>query len=242
MTQAVYNRILLKLSGEALLGSLNFGFSREALQHYAHEIKTILSLGVQIGIVLGGGNLFRGRTMQDAGLGHVTADKIGILGTIINALAFRDILKKENVKCVILTAREMAGIGETFEQHKAIEYLEQNYVVLFAGGTGNPLFTTDSAASLRAIEIGADILLKGTNVNGIYNANPHTNPHATLYHHISYDVALKKQLEVMDITAFSQCRDFKIPIRVFNIFEPNLLNRIICGEQIGTLVSEGGSN
>jgi len=239
MTQAKYQRILLKLSGEALLGSQNFGFSREALQLYANEIKDIVGLGVQIGIVLGGGNLFRGRTTHQLGLTSVTSDQIGILGTIINALAFRDVLTSVHVKSVILSAREIPGITEGFEQYKAIQYLEQGYVVLFAGGTGNPLVTTDSASSLRAIEINADILLKGTNVDGIYSADPDVNPHAVLYHHISYDNALQKQLAVMDITAFSQCRDFKLPIRVFNIFEPGVLKRIIQGEPIGTLVSEG---
>jgi uridylate kinase len=239
MTQSIYRRILLKLTGEALLGSHSFGFSREALQHYANEIKETIALGVQLGIVLGGGNLFRGRTTRDIGINRITADKIGILSTVINALAFRDFLTHEHVKCVILAAYEIHGVAEAFEQQKAIEYLENGYVVLFAGGTGNPLVTTDSAASLRAIEIQADILLKGTNVDGVYSADPNTNPHVTLYHHISYDVALQKQLAVMDITAFSQCRDFKMPIRVFNIFQPNLLKRIVLGESIGTLVSEG---
>jgi uridylate kinase len=234
-----YRRVLLKLSGEALLGNENFGFSREALQHYASAIKDIIALGVQVGIVLGGGNLFRGRTIQALGLTHITSDQIGILGTLINALAFRDVLSRENVKNVVLSARETPGITEGFEPQKAIKYLEEGVVVLFAGGTGNPLCTTDSAASLRAIEIGADILLKGTNVDGIYSADPDMNPHAVLYHHISYDAALQKQLAIMDITAFSQCKEFKLPIRVFNIFEPGLLKRIIQGEPIGTLVSEG---
>jgi uridylate kinase len=239
MSDAAYRRILLKLSGEALLGSQDFGFSREALHHYANEIKEIIALGVQVGIVLGGGNLFRGRTTQAIGLSSITSDHIGILGTIINALAFRDFLEREHVKAIVLASRGIAGIVEGFEQQKAIRYLEEGYVVLFAGGTGNPLVTTDSAASLRAIETHSEILLKGTNVDGIYNSDPDINPHAVLYHHITYDFALQKQLGVMDITAFSQCREFKIPIRVFNIFAPGALKRIVQGEQIGTLVTEG---
>lgn len=239
MTKPIYQRVLLKLSGEALLGSENFGFSREALQRYAAEIKDVVAMGVEVGIVLGGGNLFRGRTIQQLGLSHITSDQIGILGTIINAIAFRDILEREHVKAAVLSAHQIHTIAEGFSAQKAIQYLEQGVVVLFAGGTGNPLCTTDSAASLRAIEIRADILLKGTNVDGIYSGDPDTNPHAVLYHHISYDVALKKELAVMDITAFSQCREFKLPIRVFNIFEPGTLKRIIQGEPIGTLVSEG---
>jgi len=239
MNKSIYQRILLKLTGEALLGTYTFGFSREALQHYANQIKEIISLDVQVGIVLGGGNLFRGRAMKDLGVNTITADKIGMLGTVINALAFRDFLIHENIKAVVLAAREMPGIVEGYDQQKAIHYLEKGFVTLFAGGTGNPLVSTDSAASLRAIEINANILLKGTNVDGIYNANPATNPHATLYSHISYDVALQKQLAVMDLAAFSQCRDNKMPIRVFNIFEPDLLKRIMQGESIGTLVSEG---
>lgn len=239
MTKSIYRRILLKLTGEALLGAHTFGFSREALQHYATQIKEIVALNVQVGIVLGGGNLFRGRTIKDLGINAITADKIGMLSTIINALAFRDFLIEENMKAIVLSAREIPGMVEGFEQQKAVRYLEEGFVVLFAGGTGNPLVSTDSAASLRAIEIQADILLKGTNVDGVYNADPSHNPHAKLYHHISYDAALQKQLSVMDLTAFSQCRAAKMPIRVFNIFEPSLLKRIVQGESIGTLVSEG---
>jgi uridylate kinase len=239
MNKAIYKRVLLKLTGEALLGTHTFGFSGEALQHYANQIKEVIALDVQVGIVLGGGNLFRGRSMKNLGIHTITADKIGMLGTVINALAFRDFLLCENVQAVVLAAREIPGIVEGFEQQKAINYLEKGFVVLFAGGTGNPLVSTDSAASLRAIEINANILLKGTNVAGVYNANPATNPHAVLYNHISYDVALQKQLAVMDLAAFSQCRDNKMPIRVFNIFEPDLLKRIVLGESIGTLVSEG---
>ncbi len=239
MTKPIYHRILLKLSGEALLGSQDFGFSREALQHYAAEIKEVVALGVQVALVVGGGNLFRGRTTHLLGLDRITADFIGILGTDINALAFRDILEQAAIPTAILSAPPIPGIIEGFERQRAIDLLEQKHVVLFAGGTGNPLVTTDSAASLRAIEIKADILLKGTNVNGVYNADPDINPHATLYHHISYTAAIQKQLGVMDATAFSQCQEFKMPIRVFNVFEPGSLKRIVLGEQIGTLVSEG---
>lgn len=239
-TKPVYHRILLKLSGEAFLGSHEFGFSREALALYATEIKEVAALGVQVAIVIGGGNLFRGRaTPQELGVERITADQMGILGTAINALAFRDFLLKEHVNAVVLSAVAIPGMIDGFERQKAIHLLEQGSVLIFAGGTGNPLVTTDSAASLRAIEIQADVLLKGTNVDGVYNTDPDVNPHAVLYHHISYDAALQKQLGVMDITAFSQCKDFKMPIRVFNIFTPGALKRIVLGESIGTLVSEG---
>ena len=239
MTKPIYHRILLKLSGEALLGSQEFGCSREALSLYAAEIKEVVALGVQVGIVLGGGNFFRGRTAQNLGLDRITTDQMGILGTAINSLAFRDFLLKEHVNAAVLSAPPIPGIIDGFERQKAIRLLDQGHVVLFAGGTGNPLVTTDSAASLRAIEIQADVLLKGTNVDGVYSTDPGVNPHAVLYHHISYDAALQKQLGVMDITAFSQCKDFKMPIRVFNVFTPGSLKRIVLGEPIGTLVSEG---
>lgn len=237
--QVKYQRVLLKLSGEALLGHEDFGFCKEAMNRFAEEIRDVIGLGVQFAIVLGGGNLFRGRNVRAAGLDQISADQIGMLATIMNALALRDTLEQHFVKATVLSARLCSGICEEFERYKAIHYLENGQVVLLAGGTGNPLVTTDSAASLRAVELKADILLKGTNVDGIYSDDPDLNPHATLYRHISYDVALQKRLAVMDLTAFSQCMEHKVPIRVFNIFKPGLLKKILLGEPIGTLVSNG---
>ena len=234
-----YQRIVLKLSGESLLGTQSFGIDPLALARFAKEIAEVVALGVEVAIVLGGGNLFRGRSLSPSGVDHITADQIGMLATVINALAFRDALVAQKVPTDVMLAREIPGIAPGFERNAAIAALEVGKVLLFAGGTGNPLVTTDSAASLRAIEIKADILCKGTTVDGIYSQDPHLNPKAQLYQHITYDVALAKQLAVMDLTAFSQCRDHKLPIRVFNVFKSGLLKRLVLGENIGTLVSEG---
>lgn len=234
-----YPRILLKLSGEALLGSQSFGLDATALDSFAHEIIELVELGTEVAIVLGGGNLFRGRTLGSLGLDSITNDHIGMLGTVINALAFRDTLLAKNIPTKVFAAREVAGIVPGFNREAAIDALTSGHVVIFAGGTGNPLVTTDSAASLRAIEIKADILLKGTTVDGIYSQDPSVYPKAQLYQHITYDLALQKQLAVMDLTAFSQCRDHQLPIRVFNVFKSGLLKRLALGENIGTLVSIG---
>lgn len=235
----IYQRILLKLSGESLLGEQAFGIDPTALARFALEIGAITALGVQVAIVLGGGNLFRGRSLTPLGLDSITADQIGMLSTVINALAFRDALLAQGLPAKVMAAREIAGMVAGFERESAISALKSGQVLIFAGGTGNPLVTTDSAASLRAIEIKADILLKGTNVDGIYNQDPSIHANAQLYQHITYDIALQKQLAVMDLTAFSQCRDHKLPIRVFNVFKSGLLKRLVLGENLGTLVSIG---
>lgn len=234
-----YRRVLLKLSGEALLGQQSFGIDAKALLRLAQEIAELVALKVQVGVVLGGGNLFRGRSLSGLGVEVVTADHMGMLATVINALALRDALLAQDIPALVMAARAIDSIVGGFERYQAMAALEAGDVVIFAGGTGNPLVTTDSAASLRAIEIKADVLLKGTTVNGVYDADPARYPHAKLYQHITYDAALKQQLAVMDSTAFSQCKDHRLPIRVFNIFEPGLLKRIVTGESIGTLVSEG---
>ncbi len=234
-----YQRILLKLSGEALLGEHGFGIDPAALQRLSVEIAEVVALGVQVAIVLGGGNLFRGRSLGALGIDPITGDQMGMLATVINSLAFRDTLIANHMPAKLFAAHELPGVAVGFERNAAIEALDAGKVVIFAGGTGNPLVTTDSAASLRAIEIKADILLKATTVEGIYSENPSVNPAAILYRHITYETALSKQLAVMDITAFSQCQAYKLPIRVFNVFKSGSLKRLMLGDDIGTLVSNG---
>jgi uridylate kinase len=232
-----YQRILLKLSGEALLGKLSFGIDSSVLSQLAGEIAQLVKLNIQVGIVLGGGNLFRGAKLANTGLDRITGDQMGMLATVMNALALRDELESAAVPTRILSAIHITGIVDLYKRDKAIRHLHRKRVVIFAGGTGNPLFTTDSAASLRGIEIGADILLKATQVDGIYSADPASNPTATLYQHLTYQEALERELGVMDLTAFSQCRDHQLPIRVFNINKPGILLRIATGADEGTLVS-----
>lgn len=232
----IYRRVLLKLSGEALLGQGSWGIDPQVLERLAKEIAEIARLKVQIGIVIGAGNLFRGATLSSAGIDRVTGDQMGMLATIMNALALRDALEKMGSPTQILSAIPVNGMADPFDRLKAIHHLEQEKVIIFAGGTGNPLVTTDSAASLRGIEIKADVLLKATNVDGVYSADPARDPHAVLYHHLVYQEALDKELGVMDLTAFYQCRDHRLPIRVFNIKKPGVLLGIICGSNEGTLV------
>ena len=232
-----YKRILLKLSGEALNGEAKFGIDPEILNRLAIEIKELVDLGVQIGIVIGGGNLFRGEALSKIGLDRITGDQMGMLATMMNALAMRDAFVRANIDTRLMSAIPMSGIIDHYDRRKAINKLDAGKVVIFAGGTGNPLVTTDSAASLRAIEIKADLLLKATQVDGIYSEDPNKNPQATLYPHITYNEALKKELKVMDLTSFCQCRDHNLNLRVFNIHKTGALKRIILGENEGTLVS-----
>lgn len=236
MSQPLYKRIVLKLSGEALQGKANFGIDPQVLDRLASEIREITTLNVQIGIVIGGGNLFRGASLSAAGIGRITGDQIGMLATIMNALAMRDALERIHVSARIMSAIPMSGIVDHYDRRKAIYHLERKRVVLFAGGTGNPLVTTDSAASLRAIEVGAEVLLKATNVDGIYTADPSKDKQATRYQVLTYQEALEKELGVMDLTAFCQCRDHNLALRVFNIHKPGSLLRVITGEDEGTLV------
>jgi uridylate kinase len=235
-----YRRILLKVSGEALQGKKNtVVIDAETVDKIASELADLNRLGLQIGIVVGAGNFFRGATLSLLGIDRVTADQMGMVSTVVNALALRDALEKNGITTSIMSAIPMSGIVDHYDRRRAIHHLQENRIVIFAGGTGNPLVTTDSAASLRSIEIEANILLKATNVDGIYSEDPQKNPSAKLYTHLTYQEALQKELGVMDLTAFCQCRDNHMPIRVFNLNKPNSLRRIISGESEGTLVDEG---
>lgn len=238
MSTPRYDRILLKLSGEALLGEQGFGIDAKALQRFAAEVVSVVALDVQVAIVLGAGNLFRGRSLKTLGVDGITADQMGMLATVINAIAFRDQLTRQGVTAKVMAAREIPGVAPGFERHQAMQDLNNGTVLLLAGGTGNPLVTTDAAASLRAIEIQADILFKATTVDGIYSADPALDPQAERYTHLSYDMALQKQLAVMDLVAFSQCQAYRLPIRVFDGFASGNLKKLVLGENIGTLVSD----
>ncbi len=232
-----YRRILLKLSGEALQGGKNtVAIDAPTVDRIASELASLNKLGVQIGVVIGAGNFFRGATLSALGIDRVTADQMGMVSTVVNALALRDALEKNNVTTTIMSAIPMGGIVDHYDRRRAIHHLEENRMLIFAGGTGNPLVTTDSAASLRSIEIEADVLLKATNVDGIYSEDPQKNPNAQFYSHLTYQEALQKELGVLDLTAFCQCRDNNMPIRVFNIHKPDALRRIMAGETEGTLV------
>jgi uridylate kinase len=238
LTNLIYRRILLKLSGEALQGSKNAAvIDAPTVDRIASELSSLSQQGVQIGIVIGAGNFFRGATLSALGIDRVTADQMGMVSTVVNALALRDALEKDGVTTTIMSAIPMGGIVDHYDRRRAIHHLQEGRMLIFAGGTGNPLVTTDSAASLRSIEIEADVLLKATNVDGIYSEDPHKNPNAVFYTHLSYQEALQKECGVMDLTAFCQCRDNHMPIRVFNIHKPHALQRIISGEAEGTLVN-----
>lgn len=238
----IYKRILLKLSGEALMGEEPFGIDPKVLDRIACEVGELIQLGVEVGMVIGGGNLFRGKVLSKAGVGRISADQMGMLATIMNAIAMRDALERAGFSTRIMSAIPMSGIVDHYDRRKAVHHLIRKRVVLFAAGTGNPLVTTDSAASLRAIEIDADVLLKATNVDGVYSADPMLNPLAQRYEKVSYQEVLEKELGVMDLSAFCQCRDHNMPIRVFNINKPTALFRIINGENEGTLVEKGVEN
>ena len=233
-----YHRILLKLSGE-VLGNRNTGecIAPNALASMAQRVRRIASLGVQIGIVLGGGNIFRGLKGESKGVQRTTGDNMGMLATIINGLAMQNALEQLGLQTRLQTAIEMNRVAEPFIQRKAVRHLEKGRVVIFAGGTGNPFFSTDSAAALRASEIGAEVLLKATKVDGIYTADPKVDPHATRYDRVSYEDALNQRLKVMDSAAFALCMDNQIPIVVFDFYDEDALERIVCGETVGTLVS-----
>ena len=236
--EPVYKRVLLKLSGEALMGEKAFGIDPKVLDRMAHEIGELVKLGVQLGLVIGGGNFFRGEALSLVGIGRMTGDHMGMLATVMNALAMRDALERAGFATRILSAIPMSGIVDYYDRRKAIDHLKKGRVVIFAAGTGNPLVTTDSAASLRAIEIEANILLKATSVDGIYSSDPLKNPKAVRYTRVSYKEALEKELGVMDLTAFCQCRDHHMRIRVFSLEKPGALLRIIQGENEGTLVED----
>lgn len=231
-----YKRVLLKLSGEALMGDRSFGIKPKVLERLTNEIKEIVSAGIELGVVIGGGNIFRGVALEQAGIERVTGDQMGMLATVINALSMREALENIDVHARIMSAIPMSGIVDHYDRRKAIHHMKVGRVVIFAAGTGNPLVTTDSAASLRSIEVSANILLKATNVDGIYDSDPAKNNSANKYGKLTYKEALKKELGVMDLAAFCQCRDYNMPIRVFNINNPGALVRVAFGEDEGTLV------
>ena len=231
-----FNRILLKLSGESLQGEEKYGLSPAVLQSYAEQIRDAAASGVQIGIVIGGGNIFRGMTGAKRGFDRVKGDQMGMLATVINSLALQSALEDNGVRAKVLTSIRMEPVGEYFSKARALEYLEQGYVVIIGGGTSNPYFTTDTAAALRGIEIEADVLLKGTRVDGIYTADPEKDPTATRFDEISCEEVLDRRLKVMDLTAFTLCRENRLPIVVFDMDTPGNLGRLLAGERIGTLV------
>ncbi len=235
--QPKYRRVLLKLSGEALGGQSGVGIDPEAVQDMAEQIREVRELGVQVVVVVGGGNIFRGLPGSERGIERATGDYMGMLATVINALALQDALEKLGVATRVQSAITMAQIAEAFIRRRAVRHLEKGRVVIFGGGTGNPYFSTDTAAALRANEIGAEVILKATKVDGIYDSDPKKNPKARRYSEITYLEALRKQLKVMDSTAFSLCMDNKMPIVVFELFRPHNLKRVIMGEKVGTVVT-----
>ncbi len=232
-----FSRILLKLSGESLGDANGMGISPEGVQHMAEQIREVRDLGVQVVVVVGGGNIFRGLTGSERGIERATGDYMGMLATIINSLALQDALEKLGCPTRVQSAIAMSQVAEPFIRRRAVRHLEKGRVVIFGGGTGNPYFSTDTAAALRANEIGADVIVKATKVDGIYDSDPKKNPKAKRFAEISYIDALQRQLKVMDSTAFSLCMDNKMPIIVFDFFKPHNLKRVVLGEKIGTYVS-----
>jgi len=235
--QLICKRILLKLSGEALMGQDNYGINAQSISRLANEINDLCKVGIEVGLVVGGGNILRGAEQAAEGLDRVTGDHMGMLATIINALAMQDALEKMGQQVRVMSALKINQICEDYIRRKAIRHLEQGRIAIFAAGTGNPFFTTDSAASLRAIEINADLMVKATKVDGVYTADPLKDPDATLYSRLTYDEALDQRLNVMDATALVLCRDHKIPLRVMNVFHPGAIMKLLQGEEIGTLIT-----
>ncbi|MBL1320826.1 MAG: UMP kinase [Methylophaga sp.] len=232
----VYKRVLLKLSGEALMGKADFGIDPEVIVRFAKEIAELSAQGVELGVVIGGGNIFRGAGLAASGMERVSADHMGMLATVMNALALQDALEQQGAFCRVMSAIQINEVCEDYLRRRAIRHLEKGRVVIFAAGTGNPFFTTDSAASLRAVEIGAELLLKGTQVDGVYNADPKKDPTAVRYTDLSYDEAINKRLGVMDTTAVVMCQEQNMPLRIFDVHKQGNLTKIIYGEEIGTLV------
>ena len=230
-------RILLKLSGEALLGNVDYGIDPEVINRIAGEIRDVVDEKVEVGIVIGGGNIFRGEGLARSGIDRVTGDHMGMLATVMNALALQDALERIDVYARVMSALRINEVCEDYIRRRAVRHLEKGRVTIFAAGTGSPFFTTDTAAALRAIEIGADVLLKATKVDGVYSADPVSNPDATHYSALSFDKVLTDKLGVMDATAIVMCRDNNVPLRVFNLNDTGALMRIVRGEAVGTLVS-----
>jgi uridylate kinase len=232
-----YRRILLKLSGESLMGKNGNTIDSQAILNIVKEIQAVVALQVQIGLVIGGGNIFRGASLAAHGIDRITADNMGMLATIINALALQDAFYQLGVEARVMSAIAVPPRGESYNDRRAIQHLEKGRVVIFAGGTGNPLFTTDSAASLRAIEIGAQLLIKATKVDGVYSADPMLDPNAQRFPRLSYQQVLAQQLGVMDLTAILLCRDHQLPLRVVNMYQSGALARVVSGQDEGTLIS-----
>ncbi len=236
MAQPAYRRILLKLSGEALMGEGSYGIDRATIERIVAEIKEVVALGVQVAVVIGGGNIFRGIAPGAAGMDRATADYMGMLATVMNALALQDAMRGVGLPSRVQSALTIEQVAEPYIRGKAIRYLEEGKIVIFAAGTGNPFFTTDTAAALRGMEMNVQIVLKATKVDGVYTEDPKTHPDAMRYKRLSFDEAIVKNLKVMDATALTLCRDQKLPINVFSIFKPSALRRVVMGEDEGTLV------
>ena len=238
MSAPVYRRVLLKLSGEALRGEEPSGVDPKILRNLAQEIKELTQLGIQLALVVGAGNIFRGAGLIASGMERVTADQIGMLATVINSLALQDALQQVGLAARVLCARPIESVGEPYHHQQAIDHLQQGRVVILAGGTGNPFFTTDTAASLRAIEINADLLIKATKVDGVYSADPVRNPQAERFSKLSYHEAVSRELAVMDLTALILCRDYRLPLRVIKLHKAGSLRRAVNGEEEGTYVGD----
>jgi len=236
MPEPKYKRILLKLSGEALMGDDPFGINRQTIETIVDEVAAVVELGVEIGAVIGGGNIFRGVALGAAGMDRATADYMGMLATIMNALALADVMRQKGLNARVQSAINIEQIVEPYIRPKAIRYLEEGKVVIFAAGTGNPFFTTDTAAALRGSEIGAEVVLKATKVDGVYTADPKSDPHAKRYQRVTFDEAIGKNLRVMDATALALCRDQNLPVVVFSLYKRGALRRVVTGEDEGTLV------
>lgn len=234
--QPIYKRVLLKLSGEALMGNADFGIDPEVISRFAKEIAELSAQGVELGIVIGGGNIFRGAGLAAGGIDRVSGDHMGMLATVMNALALQDALEQQGAFCRVMSAIRINQVCEDYLRRRAIRHLEKGRVVIFAAGTGNPFFTTDSAASLRAVEIGADLMLKATQVDGVYSADPKKDPDAIRYTELSYDEVINKRLGVMDTTAVVMCQEQQMPLRIFDVHQTGNLTNIIYGADIGTLV------
>ena len=240
MPEPRFKRILLKLSGEALMGGGDYGIDPKVATRIANEIRELVQADVQVGMVVGGGNIFRGAGLAAAGMDRVTGDQMGMLATVINALALQDALEKHGVMARVMSALKINEICEDYIRRRAIRHLEKGRVVIFGAGTGNPFFTTDSAASLRGIEIGAELVMKATKVDGVYSDDPMKNPDATFYSQLAYDDVINRKLNVMDTAAIALCRDQSMPIRVFNMNKPGAMMRVVMGENEGTLVQREG--
>ncbi|MFM9913487.1 MAG: UMP kinase [Methylophilaceae bacterium] len=238
MASPAYKRILLKLSGEALMGEDSYGINRATINRIVAEIKEVVDLGVQVGVVIGGGNIFRGVAPAAAGMDRATADYMGMLATVMNALALQDAMRHIGLVSRVQSALNIEQVAEPYIRGKAMRYLEEGKVVIFGAGTGNPFFTTDTAAALRGMEMNAEIVLKATKVDGVYTDDPKTNPDATRYHTLTFDEAIVRNLKVMDATALTLCRDQNMPINVFSIFKQGALKGVVMGEDEGTLVSQ----